>query len=741
MRVKKRQGAERKKELIRNTREEVVEFIQEHGLKVTPIGLEKNPYFDDWTNPEVYEPMQEKWIQQFLNKEISIGIMGGVKCKNGLYLAILDVDSEPVYKVVKEYETKTTVVRSGGERERGDKPDISKKISRHLYFFTKVPTKSIRKHTDNVEFDLIGVGCQTCSPMYIHPKTKREYRFLNKLPPMVWNGDLIFDLKHMIQETLGVNVGEVEKVPINELLCGGMREHDGRDMAAIRIATWYRTQGKNEEETLKLLCEWNQKNIEPLEEAVLEVKVSSAFKPEEPYKFNFVETEVFDEKTLAEANKLLNQEDITPFIEGALGEIVGETNLKTFLVILNAARQSVQIWGDTASGKNTVVDYVMKCFPKDSYFKVTGATDKSIRYLGEDIKTLYLVEFKAVRSKPGEESTAEYDVKLSISEEEGLCIIVVEKDPETGKLKTVKIKTHLENVITTNTDPEISDELRNRVWEACTDASINFPVRDRIINETVTFKENRINCENQRKILRCAMDIMQKEAPKEFIIPYMPELTAILCHNVPRVRRDTKKLKKAIEAVAKLHYRTRPHAKLPNGVEHVVSHPLDFALAWKYGADIIMGTFTGETEWFKNAMRVAFEILKSKKVLDTNTFAYMLGCNYRNGNKWLKRFSDGGILLKKQVNIKSGGRKFVYSSPAMDSESGIIEIETKKLTDSTKQWLEKNKKYVDWSFGSLEDEMTKKLPAKLTCTIRTTKRPNVNDLPDAEVELEDLDAS
>jgi hypothetical protein len=44
---------------------------------------------------------------------------------------------------------------------------------------------------------------------------------------------------------------------------------------------------------------------------------------------------------------------------------------------------------------------------------------------------------------------------------------------------------------------------------------------------------------------------------------------------------------------------------------------------------------------------------------------------------------------------------------------------------------------VDSSFRHLEDEMTKKLPAELICSIRVTKRRNVNDLPDAEVELKE----
>jgi hypothetical protein len=44
---------------------------------------------------------------------------------------------------------------------------------------------------------------------------------------------------------------------------------------------------------------------------------------------------------------------------------------------------------------------------------------------------------------------------------------------------------------------------------------------------------------------------------------------------------------------------------------------------------------------------------------------------------------------------------------------------------------------VDLSFYHLEDVLTKTLPAELTCSVRVIKRRNVNDLPDAEVELKE----
>lgn len=44
---------------------------------------------------------------------------------------------------------------------------------------------------------------------------------------------------------------------------------------------------------------------------------------------------------------------------------------------------------------------------------------------------------------------------------------------------------------------------------------------------------------------------------------------------------------------------------------------------------------------------------------------------------------------------------------------------------------------VDPTFRGLEDELSEKLPAELSCIVRVSKSRNVIDLPDAEVELKE----
>jgi hypothetical protein len=126
-----------KSENIRNTKEEVTEFAKKHGLKVTRLGRDKNPIDADWNNPEVYEGRQEEYCEGFLRNRWDIGFITGVKCSNGLYLAVVDVDSKAVNdKVMSQFENLTTVVKSGGK----------KKVSLHYYFFVPQPFKTWRKH-------------------------------------------------------------------------------------------------------------------------------------------------------------------------------------------------------------------------------------------------------------------------------------------------------------------------------------------------------------------------------------------------------------------------------------------------------------------------------------------------------------------------------------------------------------------------------------------------------------------
>ncbi len=122
---------------LENSRQDVVDFILKNGIPVVRLGQNKNPIDADWTNPAVYEPKQNEWLEGFLHNYWFLGAICGVKCKNGYYLVVWDADSKEAYEVAKQFENQTTVVKSGGEKlKKSD--EVGKEISRHVYFFQEL---------------------------------------------------------------------------------------------------------------------------------------------------------------------------------------------------------------------------------------------------------------------------------------------------------------------------------------------------------------------------------------------------------------------------------------------------------------------------------------------------------------------------------------------------------------------------------------------------------------------------
>jgi hypothetical protein len=107
---------------VENQRRQTVEFVRKHGLKVCRISSQKRPYENEWNKPEFYEAQQENILNGFIRGNWMMGIITGVKCGNGYYLAVVDVDSKKFYeKIMTQYDNQTCVVKSGGSKEFGAK--------------------------------------------------------------------------------------------------------------------------------------------------------------------------------------------------------------------------------------------------------------------------------------------------------------------------------------------------------------------------------------------------------------------------------------------------------------------------------------------------------------------------------------------------------------------------------------------------------------------------------------------
>jgi len=543
-------------------RKRVADFIRKYGLKIVPIDEEKHPIGGAWQTSEVYEPLQKERLKAFEDGAIKVGLICGVKCGNGYYLSVVDVDNKKVWSTVQEFESKTTCVKSGGEWQKGDAKGISKDVSRHLYFFTLSPIKTYRKHEEGiqVEIDILGKGAQVCAPTFTHPKTGRKSVFLNNLEPLVWKGDLRFDILTMLQERLKIKLNyAAETVNITDLLTGSIHEGN-RDNAAIKVATWFRTKHPDDkDEVTKLMLEWNKDACQPpLDENVIYDKVNSAFAPEKPYGWKFIEKEIYTQEEDTKAEQLLdNPHEIPHFIYEANAEIVHEDKNKTIIPLLVFGKQSLEVSGKSAAGKNALLDACLKCHSatlKDEFVrKVTGLTRRSLRYLKNPPKVLYIAERRGFESEK-DESGAEYDVKVGISEH-GITTLFTNKQT----METEEVFIPIECFVFSTTEFSATWELANRIFNLIVDDSIeqNVAVIRFKLDQMAMAKNEKINTEPQKKILRCMFKKLRELNLKneDFIVPWSRALEPLLPPSETSIRRHVDKMSELIYTFAKLYYR------------------------------------------------------------------------------------------------------------------------------------------------------------------------------------------
>jgi len=698
-----------------------VEWYVKQGFSFFQCKEKSKEPLTKWEEFQERKPTEDEALA-WKHSTFNIAVVGGKISGN---LAVIDIDNDTKKGKIlhtlfgADIEDKTFVVRTA----RGF----------HVYVRTDFPIRSFKLSGEKVAIDVKAEGGYVLAPSSIHPSgaSYEPKIFLPEHSIMEWHGDLKQDLIELIEKKFDEKLGK-EEVNINELLTGV--EEGKRNNAAIIVASYYRRRRLTKEEGWEQLKLWNtNKNKPPLEQDELKRTLDSAYEREEAYNYKFakgvMDKELFNKQDYSMAEELLKRENVLEWIEKEVfSDIIGHRKQKVSLFLLNLVEESVHVQGDTSTGKSYMADRVFDCFPRHRWFKITGVTDKAIRYLDEDIKHLYLAEWKAVGARAGEETTAQFDIKLVISEGK-LKILVVERDEETKRMKTRIIETSIANIISTTTDTEIPSELQNRVWEITTDKSLTPEiVRKKIEEEGGKLPSERMYspAEKARKIVRCAVEIL-KDAPKECVIPYMTETLPMFekLWNNPRAARDVEKMMRLIYASALLHSKNRPIVD-DKGTPVLVCLPQDFLYAWEYGNEAIIGTFTGETQRYREMKDKVKEIAEHNKPITAENLAKIVGvCSLETARRWLKRMENDKFLLLKERG-KAGKR--VYS---FIEEAGTVEVELniEKMYEQTLKFLE-----------SVGQSVTEKCEIKkseqkiLKVRFAVTVCVSVEDLPDAEPE-------
>jgi hypothetical protein len=341
---------------------------------------------------------------------------------------------------------------------------------------------------------------------------------------------------------------------------------------------------------------------------------------------------------------------------------------------------SLEVRGESGSGKSTLVDCVLRAVPPSWWTKLTGLTDKSLRYLQDELRILYIAERRGLHT--GQESTAEYDAKVTISED-GLSTLIPEKG-EDGKMHSVEKKVRIQQFIFTSTEAAAPPELENRIdsIQVRDDKAQNELVRDTQLSKAALKPWRHTTYAEEVKIAQCVTYLVDRDAPEPVIIPYAKSLSTILRVETPSVRRYGPKLLRMIKAVTRIHYRQRPHIVGPHGEVALVPMPVDLFIVLGLCERNLAQSLGAISDKAKaigvicEQFREAGSIITTRTVLDalpTGTMAY------RTVAGEFKALRDLGLLVPKMdeegAAIKKHNRASVYDFKGSTEDFLTIDCE------------------------------------------------------------------
>lgn len=330
------------------------------------------------------------------------------------------------------------------------------------------------------------------------------------------------------------------------------------------------------------------------------------------------------DKADGEAREMLKD----PKMFDAIGKsflTVNESDNILYIHLSIIERQSVEIRGESASGKGTIADEACSYLPSCWWIKVEGLSDKALRYLTDDLRLLYIAERRGLRSGGADdESNAEQDVKLMISEGV-LRIPTVVKDPQSRLGYTTRFReVRIGSFLTTTTSEVSQPEYENRfhIINARDDRAQNEAVVDQILKDAATLPWERRDNSRMRMIVQRAYAIVDNEAPKEAVIPFSSLMKEGFDLSRAHVRRNIKKLIALVRASARLHFMQRSILLGKDGLPRAaIAVPEDLQNVLAVGNRALESTFSVMSQAAIETLRACQEIAESaeRKEITTKT--------------------------------------------------------------------------------------------------------------------------
>jgi hypothetical protein len=286
---------------------ELVSFYRALGLNVIPIKPNSKEPLLPWKEFQKRK-LTDAEIHRHFTEGVNIGIVCGGISNN---LVVLDFDDMEVFNKIRKYLPETLTIKTAHN-------------NRQLYYRTDFPIRKSR--ITQLRIDIQGEGSYV-----VAPPSKIEgdltYEFTIQQPIAHWDGDFEFELQEILHKVFKIKPRPYD---ISRIL-QGVPEGE-RDESGIRLASWYRRQGKTAEETLELMLEWNRLNKPPLPDKVIEEKVKSAYKHEKPYGYRFIEPKTVKVTSPGEDLKDVIFEQIKTGEYVTLDKKTGTVSKRTFII-------------------------------------------------------------------------------------------------------------------------------------------------------------------------------------------------------------------------------------------------------------------------------------------------------------------------------------------------------------------------------------------------------------------------
>lgn len=264
---------------------------------------------------------------------------------------------------------------------------------------------------------------------------------------------------------------------------------------------------------------------------------------------------------------------------------VGEEDNKTLGYLIATSRKmreplSAILVASSGAGKSALMDVLEELMPPEDVYAVSDLTDNALFYMTPDeLAHKLLIIAERSGSQDADYSLRELQTKRVLRK--GVAI----KDPETGRIRTVRIEVRGPvAVMESTTNPRMNPENANRCFVLHVDES-------RAQTEAIQRAQRRAKSRTglERDAERAAAIARHRAAqrllePLRVVIPFAERIK--FPADTVRTRRDHARFLNLIEAAAFLHQKKRP-VKTTNDARYIEATFEDYDLACRLALDVL----------------------------------------------------------------------------------------------------------------------------------------------------------